>query len=347
MNISQTLVVSAQQLTISDSAFSIADGSMKSELLRNPAIESVAKSESLPGANIQEISTVSINRLGENSSNGGYEYYCFGVDEDFIPTLGMTLASGRNFDEGAVGHDQVIVNEEAARRLGFFNDEEAVGARVTFIQRRGAESSTIIGVLKNFHHRSPKETHLPMFIYPRERGNYYSLKVNTSDMQGTIASVKATWDKIFPNQGFNYFFLDDKYELQYRSDLQFGKVIAAFSGLTILIACLGLFGLSSYTITQRTKEIGIRKVLGASVSNVVTLLTADFARTIMIAAGIALPVAWFTMDEWLSGYSVRVSLSPWVFVLAIMVILLLALVTVSVQTIRTAMGNPVDSLNHE
>jgi putative ABC transport system permease protein len=297
---------------------------------------------------MQELSTTSITRAGESpKGDRGYLYYFFGTDADFVSTLNMTFLAGRNFESGMPNNDQVIINEEAATSLGFATPEEAVGARITFRTRGDADGSTVIGVLKNFHFRSPKEGHLPMLIYYAEPTEYFALNVTSQNMEETISSVKSAWNKVYPNTVFNYFFLDEKYAQQYRADTQFGSVMAAFSGLIILIACLGLFGLSSYTITQRTKEIGIRKVLGASVSQIVRLLSIDFAQTVIIAALVALPIAYLVTEAWLSGYYVRISLNAWVFIFAIAVILLFALVTVSFQTIKTARSNPTDSLKQE
>ena len=348
MNIDQTLVLTARQLDIPDSLYKLRSETLKAELMKSPEITSVSRSATLPGVDMQELSTTSIVRLGESrETERGYLYYYISIDADFISTLNMTLAAGRNFKDGVPNHDQVIINEEAAKALGFASAEKAVGSKITFRTRSGTEGSTIIGVLKNFYFRSPKEAHLPMLFYYNERSDYFALQVKSEDMPKTLASVERVWTKVYPNTVFNYFFLNEKYNQQYRADTQFGKVMAAFSGLIIFIACLGLFGLSSYTITQRTKEIGIRKVLGSSVAGIVRLLSYDFAKTIFIAALLALPVAYLLMKEWLSHYAVRINLNGWVFVMAVMIILLLAMVTVSYQTIRTAVANPVDSLKQE
>jgi putative ABC transport system permease protein len=207
--------------------------------------------------------------------------------------------------------------------------------------------STVIGVLKNFHFKSPKEAHLPMFFYYGESSDYFTLQIKSEDIRRTMASVERAWNRIYPNTVFNYFFLDEYYDQQYRADTQFGNVIAAFSGLIVFIACLGLFGLSSYTITQRTKEIGIRKVLGASIVEIVRLLSLNFAKTVMVAALIALPIAYFAMEQWLSNYFVRITLNVWIFISAITTILLIATATVGFQTVKSALANPADSLKQE
>lgn len=348
MNIDQTIVLTGKQVNVPDSVSRMYSETLKTELLKDPAIRSVARAGSLPGVNMQELSTTHIVRLGESSKNeGGYLYSFISVDADFIPSLNMTLVAGRNFENGVPNHDQVIINEEAAKALGFSSPEQAVGSKVTFRTRRNTDGSTIIGVLKNFYFRSPKEPHLPMLFRYGEPANYLAIQVTSTDMQKTVASIQATWNKVYPNTVFDYFFLSERYDKQYRADTRFGLVMAVFSCLIIFIACLGLFGLSSYTILQRTKEIGIRKILGASGTTIVTLLSLDFAKTVIVAAMVAIPVAYLLMEEWLSDYSVRISLNVWVFLIAVAVVLLLALVTVSFQTIKTAMANPIDSLRQE
>ena len=153
-------------------------------------------------------------------------------------------------------------------------------------------------------------------------------------MGETLASVKGVWNEVFPNTLFHYFFLDEKYDQQYRTDIRFGKVIATFSGLAVFIACLGLFGLSAFTIVQRTKEIGIRKVLGASVLQIVHLLSKDFAKVVLMASIVAVPIAYFATDQWLSGYAVRISLNVWIFLFPVIIISGIALFTVSFKPSR-------------
>jgi putative ABC transport system permease protein len=348
MNINQTLVLTGKQVSLPDSIARRASQTLKTELMKNPDIQSVSRAASLPGVNIQELSTTHMLRLGQSSENGGgYLYSYISIDADFIPSLNMTLLAGRNFENGVPNHDQIIINEEAAKALGFANPEQAIGTNVTFRTRHNAEGSTIIGVLKNFYFRSPREQHLPMLFNYGEAADYFAVQLTTSDIQKTVASVEDVWRKVYPNTVFDYFFLNERYDNQYRADTNLLQVMAAFSGLIVFIACLGLFGLSSYTILQRKKEIGIRKVLGASVSTVVSLLSRDFMKTVIVAALIAVPVAYLLMQQWLADYAVRITLHAGIFLFAVAFVLLLALLTVSVQTIKSAMANPTDSLKQE
>jgi putative ABC transport system permease protein len=346
MNIDQTLIVRSPRLEGPDSIFNSTFQSLKTELLRNQDVKVVARSNSVPGLSLHELSSTGTVRLGQDGKNR-YTYYYFGIDADFISSMSMKLVSGRNFENGTPNHDQVIVNEEAVDKLGFSSVEEAIGAKLTFQTRWPGQPATIIGVMKNFYQRSPKEKHIPMIFPYATKTDYFSIRLNSTNIHETIASIKAAYGEVLPNMLFSYFFLDEKYNQQYRGDAQFGKVIATFSGLALFIACLGLFGLSSYTIVQRTKEIGIRKVLGASVAQIVRLLSQDFAKVIMIAALVAMPVAYFALEEWLSNYEVRIGLTAWVFILPILLIFLLAFLTVGFQTLRTALTNPTNSLKQE
>lgn len=348
MDINQTLVLSGRQVTMPDSLIAQTTAVLKNELMKDPSVQSVTCAELLPGVNAGGISTTSIMRLGDSpEADRGYLYYFFRIDADYVSNMNMSFVAGRNFQDGVPNQDQIIVNEEAVSALGFASAEEAVGSKVTFRTRQQSEGSTIIGVLKNFYFRSPKERHLPMFFYYGQRADYIAMQVQTSDMKKTIAAAETVWNRVYPNTVFDYFFLDEMYDQQYRADTQFGNVIAAFSALIVFVACLGLFGLSSYTISQRTKEIGIRKVLGASVANIVRLLSVNFAKTVIIAAAIAVPIAYFAMNEWLSHYHVRIPLDGRIFVFAIALVLLLAIITVSFQTVKTAVANPTDSLKQE
>ncbi len=348
MNLDKTLVLRAPNLAVPDSVARTLFQSVKTELLREHEVQFVAKSESVPGLSLHELSTTShVTRLGADKESGSYNYYHYNIDADFIPTMNMKLVAGRNFVEGAANQDEVIINEESVERLGFSSAEDAIGSQITYYTRYQGKPATIIGVLKNFYQRSPKEEHIPMILRYSGWASYFSLRINSENMTATVQHVKSVWNKVFPDHAFYYFFLDEKYGQQYQSDAQFAKVIGMFSFLIILIASLGLFGLSSYTIVQRTKEIGIRKVMGASVGEIVGLLSKDFAKVVMIAALLALPVAWYAMDKWLSNYAIRIHINFWMMALPVLTILLVALLTVSYQTVKTALANPTNSLRQE
>ena len=343
MNLEQTLVLRAPEVE-NDSTYRVKYESLRNELAANSTIKMASRSQSLPGLGLADVATTgNIFKLGEQKSQKGTLYYIYSIDENFIPMLKMELVAGRNFQSENSSEQQLIVNEEAIRLLGFRSAEDAVGSKLKFF----GDEKTIIGVLKNFHQQSPKEKHLPMLFSKTTGGNYISLKVNSSDVQSTIETVEVKWKEMFPDSPFDYFLLDEKYNQQYRADQHFARVIAVFSELAVFIACLGLFGLSYFTIALRTQEIGIRKVLGASVFQIINLLSRDFTKLVLLAGIIALPVAYIAMEEWLSNYEVKVKLSAVVFVLSLLSVVVLSLATVGFQTIKSAIANPVDSLRDE
>ena len=348
LNLDQTMVVRANHEETIDSIAHIRQQAFKNELLRSAYVNKVGLSGTVPGLSSHEMGTTSnVKRVGQDKADGSYNYHLTSIDADFIPTLGIEFIAGRNFIAGAPNYDEVIINEEAVTRLGFASPEEAVGSKITYQTRWKGEPATIIGVLKRYYQQSPKEQQIPILLRYWESADYVSVKLSADDMQEAVAEVKQIWNKVYPNAVFHYFFLDEKYNQQYQADIRFGQVIATFSTLAIVIACLGLFGLSAFTIVQRTKEIGIRKVLGASVLQIVHLLSKDFVKVVLIAAVVALPVAYLGIEQWLSGYAVRISLSVWLFILPVVIILVIALCTVSFQTIRTALSNPTNALKQE
>jgi putative ABC transport system permease protein len=345
MNIDQTIVVRTPRVFTSDSSYYSAYRSLTTELMRNSEVKMVSRSNSVPGLSLHELGSTGAVRLGQDLKVSN-RYYISSIDENFIPAMDMKLAAGRNFQNGNVKANELVVNEEAVKKLDFDKVEDAIGSKIDLHLPNG-EASTIIGVIKNFYQRSPKEKHIPMIFLYSTWTNYFSVRLNSKDFRKTVVSVKETYDKVIPGAVFSYFFLDQIFNQQYQADVQFGEVVATFSGLAVFVACLGLFGLSSYTIVQRTKEIGIRKVLGASVAQIVQLLSVEFIYVIVIAALVAMPIAYFALREWLSTYETRIVLNPWLFAIPILLILFLAFVTVSFQTLKTALTNPINSLKQE
>jgi putative ABC transport system permease protein len=274
-----------------------------------------------------------------------------GIDYDFIPTFRVALIAGRNFspefpsDQGNERKRAILVNDAAAKLLGFKTPEEAIARHITTYW--GADYE-IIGVVNSFHQRSLKENLTPLYFILQPRAlSYFAVNFKTEDIAGTIEKVKTSWSRHFPDYPFNYFFLDEYFGRQYQNERKFSEVASLFTGLAVFIGCMGLFGLTAYAIVQRTKEIGIRKVLGASVSNVIVLFTADFIKLILIANAIAIPLVYFGITWWLDNYAYKIPLAWWLFAAPVVVILGIALVTVSLQTIKVARRNPVESLKYE
>lgn len=275
----------------------------------------------------------------------GVDYY---VDAQYIPTLGMKMLNGRNFSAAfPTDSSGIILNETAAKALGWTN-ETAIGK--TVIRQNSPKGQNypfhVIGVVKNFNFRSLHETISPLFLtlYP-EGGLIF--KINTSDIQGLLATMKTKWGSFNTEEPFTYEFMDDLFNKTYTAEQKTGTILNLFAMLTIFVACLGLFGLATYTAEQRTKEIGIRKVLGASVGQITQMLSKQFLKLVLIASLIAFPIAWWGMNKWLQNFAYRIDIAWWVFAIAGLGALAIALLTVSFQSIKAAVANPVKSLRTE
>jgi len=340
-DINQTLVLNGAG-SLTDSLYQNVFQPFKNDLLKIKGVKNVSTSSGIMGKEIYW--TNGASRLG-TENKGAMTLYNMGIDYDFVPSFGLELKSGRNFSK-EFGTDQraVLLNEEAARQLGFTNLEQPLKEKI----RSAGDTVQVIGILANYHHQGLHKAIDPMIfrLRPNSR-NAYSLKVETAGISESVASVERTWSKYFPNDPFSYYFLDESFDQQYKDDKRFGKVFGLFASLAILIACFGLLGLSAYNILQRTKEIGIRKVMGASVQNLLFILSKDFLKLVLIAFIIAVPVTWWIMHNWLQDFAYRINISVWVFVVAGIASFIIALVTISFQAIRAAMANPVKSLRTE
>jgi putative ABC transport system permease protein len=301
----------------------------------------MAASSSVPGNEIYWTNGASSI---EHKDLGSVTMYMMGIDYDFIPQYQLSLVAGRNFSKDfPTDKKGAILNEKAAEMLGYKNPQDAVGKKIAH-----GDTLTVVGVVQSFHHlglQKPIDPQL-MLCIPDIR-SAYSIKLQSGDLQKTISSVQTTWNKYFPNDPFNYYFLDEFFNKQYQADQQFGKMFTLFAFLAILIACFGLLGLSAYNILQRTKEVGIRKVLGASAQNVVYILSKDFLSLVVVSFVIAAPVSWLLMHNWLQGFAYRISIDWWVFAFAGLTALLIALGTISFQAIKAALANPVKALKNE
>jgi putative ABC transport system permease protein len=341
ININQTLVLDGAT-TLRDSVYLNTYQPFKEELLRQTGVQSVTASTNVPG---QEIFwTTGVKRMNPPNSESVILHH-LGVDYDFVPQFKLKMISGRNFSKDfSTDENAAILNEQAVSALGFKDPNEALGQKI--IRRR--DTLAVIGIVQSFHHQGLQKAIDPQIILlvPDSR-DAYSLKLSSTDMPKTVAAIQTIWTKHFPNDPFNYFFLDDFYNQQYKADQQFGKVFSLFAMLAILIACLGLLGLSSYNILQRTKEIGIRKVLGASTQNVAYILAKDFLMLVMIAFVIAVPFTWWIMHNWLQEFAYRINIGWWIFLIAGAIAMAIALITVSFLAIKAAVANPVKSLRTE
>ena len=339
-DIRRTLVLKGPQ-TLGDSVYKLVYQPFKSTVLQIPSVKSIAASTSVPGDEIYW--TNGSRRLG--SDQPAVTLYNLGIDYDFIPSYQIAMAAGRNFSPSfGTTEKTAILNENAAKLMGFKDAAEAVNQKLV----RNGDTLTIVGVTSNFHQLGLQKIIDPMILIPRPNNTqYYSLKLSGENAQAAITALKKTWMNFFPKDPFDYFFLDESFGKQYQADLLFGKVFGIFAFLAILIACFGLLGLSAYNVLQRTKEIGIRKVLGATVNSILFLLSRDFMKLIIISLLLSIPVGWFIMSKWLEDYAFRIDIGWWVFAVAGAIALLIAVVTIVIQTLKAASANPVNSLKTE
>ncbi|MDX2247867.1 MAG: ABC transporter permease [Bacteroidia bacterium] len=313
---------------------------LKNELSQHPHIKGFACSSSMPGRGF--------GRNGIQPEGVSEEdiwiVSIMGMNEDYIPLMGMEMAAGRNFSKefSTDSIQATIINEALADALGW--GEEAVGRTINF----GPTRTTVVGVVKNFHFASMRHQIEPMIMYYQPGAlNVLSVKMDAEDISGTLDHVQKTWEKINPAFPYEYLFFDEDFAQQFRSEETFARLIVFFTGLAIFISCLGLLGLSAFSAEQRTREIGIRKVLGASVMQVVGLLSREFTILVAIAAVIAVPVAWFAMNSWLESFAYRISIGWGVFVLSGLLALAIALLTNAWHAVKTATANPTEALRYE
>ena len=283
------------------------------------------------------LSSTRINEWDKRESDSEFLSYLLSADFDFTRTMQIKMIEGRYFSLKSDTTEGCIVNQAAVKAMGM---QSPVGKKVVGLK--------IIGVIKDFNFTSLHSQISPLIIYcdPNEIKQLL-VRIKPGDVSQTIKSLETEWNKIAPEFPFDYGFLDEQINKQYKSDIRVGNVINTFSLLALFIACLGMFGLASFTAEQRTKEVGIRKILGASVDSIVFTLIGDFLKWIVLANVIAWPIAWYVINKWLQNFAYRIDISWWMFLLAGGVALLIAILTVSFQAIKAATANPVKSLRYE
>lgn len=357
----QTLVIKLPLMF--DSTYQSKMEYFKHEVLRIPSVLNATYTSEVPGRAIAQHNTI---RKTSQDKQNNFNTYIMGIDHDFLNTYHIPLVEGSNFSvadssgiyfkflpgiHGQDGSLRVLINEALMKSLGFKSPKEAINQKATFSVGVSEFLVSIKGVVRNFHQRSLKETYDPILFlyqdYHEQSGHYASVSVNTTNINKNLSGIEAVFKKAFPGKPFESFFLDDYFNNQYQSDQRLGNVFGLFASLAIVVACLGLLGLSAFIIKLRTKEIGIRKVLGASVSNVLLLVSKDFIRLVCLAAAIAVPVIYWAANEWLKSYAFHIRLSWFMFVVPPLVLLLLTLTTICLQSIKTALANPVKSLRTE
>lgn len=317
----------------------------KQEMLQDPRIVNATLSWYKPAGPSNNNNALSYPEGHDNQVLNAVDYH---VDENYIPTFGMQILSGRNFSKAfATDSLGMIINETAAKVFGW-NASTAIGKNIVRVNSdKGTNVAFhVVGVVKDFNFKSLHEPITPLLMTLEPEGGLI-FKIKTTDLSGLLATMKKRWDAFNTGEPFTYSFMDELFNKTYAAEQKTGTILNIFCLLTIFVACLGLFGLVTYTAEQRTKEIGIRKVLGASTTQVTQMLSKEFLKLVLIASVIAFPVAWWAMNKWLQSFAYRISISWWVFAIAGLSIVLIALLTVSFRAIKAATANPVNSLRTE
>jgi putative ABC transport system permease protein len=334
-NKDQTMVIDTNQDKNKDA--------FKESLSSVPGVLSTSFSSTVPGDGNSTAYSKVENKSGDMQTASLDIYF---VDFSYINQYKMKIVAGRGFskDFGTDTTQAMVINESAAKLLGYNSPEQAIGKKFDQWGRQGK----IIGVVKDFHYQALQEPIKPLTMRI-EPGGYQllSIKIAGNNLPSTIKAIQSKWDQIIPNRPFDYTFLDESFDKQYRAEDRFGNLFFYFAILAIFISCLGLLGLASYSTIQRTKEIGVRKVLGASVPDIINLLSKEFLKLVLVAFIIASPVAWLFMNKWLRDFAYRTSLAWWMFLFAGIAAIIIAFVTISFQAIKAAVANPVKSLRTE
>ena len=345
MNIDQVMVLKTSPQ--SDSTYQSGLQYFKDQVKALASVEEASATNFVPG---KEIAHSRGLRRTDGGTKRGSNFYMVRTDEDFLETLQLNLVTGRNFSPGytASSVEEVVVNEATIDMLGYDSLEEALNQQVIVLGERNT-TLDIIGIVKNYNQQSLQNSPESIVLrYAQSVAGYVTLRFKPQgNVQQTVEQVQDTWKQAFPDQPFDHFFLDEFFNRQYVSYQQNNKVFGLFTALAIFIASLGLFGLATYTVVRRTKEIGIRKVLGASVSNILILLSQEYIKLTLIAFVISMPVANYLFSEWLNDFAYRIGIPWWLFVGAGLSMLVIALLATSTQTVKAALQNPVDRLRDE
>lgn len=314
----------------------------KEQLLRDSRVVAATIARSVPGGAFMDGTQI----YPKHNNSNGTEIHAniYHVDYDYLNTLGIQIVQGRNLSK-EFGSDSsaVVINESAAHELGW-TTEDAVGKTIV---RSGQQEFKIVGVVADFNYASVKQKIAPLMMMLGGNNGGFIVKIKTTDVTGFLADLKKQWNSFNPQGPLEYNFLDDQFAALYASELRTQQIFTAFAVIAIIIACLGLFGLSAFIIEQRTKEIGIRKVLGASVQQVLLLVSKEFLLLVGLAFVISIPVTWWAMSKWLQDYAYRININVWVFAIAGIAALFIAVATISFQAIKAALSNPVKSLRTE
>ena len=345
MDVEQVVVLKAPEIG-GDSLFKLRNPAFLNQLKAMSFVKQVSNTGSVPG-NWYSWNAAGITGLNPQKDDDKKGYNILMTDENYLNTFNIQLLAGQNFTSAICAVEfndinKIILNEKAAISLGFTDPKTAVGQKIKWGTDR-----EVIGVVKDYHHLGLQKNIDPIVFLPRHNLSYFAIRLNTNEVQSHITTLENLYKKTFQGNTFEYFFADENYNKQYKSEIQYGTIFTVASSLAIFIACLGLFGLAMFSVEQKTKEIGIRKILGASVTNITTLLSKDFLKLVGIAFIIAVPLAWFGMNKWLQDFAYRIEISWWMFALAGLLAMSIALLTIGYQAVKIALANPVKSLRTE
>jgi putative ABC transport system permease protein len=320
---------------------------LRQRLTQDSRVRSASVSNFLPN---DRFNTGMIGMQPDRSDAQMIRMVYFGIDPHYLPTLGMNLVAGRNFSADFPSDSSaVLVNETAVRHFGWTDNPLGHTLTNPALPQNGRAARTfrVVGVVKDFHYRSLHERIAPTVMVLNDNAGAILVKARTDDVAGLLTSLKQQWAAFKTGEPFRYSFLDESYAAMHRAEQRTSRILSLFAVLTVFVACLGLFGLATFTAEQRTKEIGVRKVLGASVPHLVALLSRDFLKPVLIAFVLASPVAWYALNRWLEDFAYRIEIELWVFALAGVLAVAIALLTVSFQSVKAALMNPVKSLRSE
>ncbi len=317
--------------------------SFKNRLLQHPRLDAVTSSSNKLG---ERIWIWDFRPDGWTEAQNDWMVQAQGVSHDYLKTYGIDLVEGRDFSPEFLSdtNNSVIINQTAAKALGW---EDPIGKTMLTPVQLGRNRAHVIGVVKDFHFVSLHQKIEPLVLMLSNRLRFVSIKVNAAELKSTTDYIGEQWNGFEPNVPFNYEFVDEKLAHLYQSEENMGTITGYFSAFAVFVACLGLLGLVSFATEQKKKEIGIRKVLGASVTRVVYLISKEFLKLILIAFVIAAPLSYFFMSRWLEDFAYRTEINPWVFIAAGLAVVFVAVVTLIFQAIKAAAANPVNSLRYE
>ncbi len=342
IDIEQTLVLKGPEVFADDSVRVSTIETFKQEITSLTTVISFTSSSYVPGV---EIFWGQGSYSEDQSREDAEVMYLVGIDHDFITSYDLELVAGTNFTPGLhEDRTEAIVNRSAVKRYGYSDPEQIIGRKIMISE----DTLLIKGVIEDFNQMSLKTNIIPLaFPFIQANEGFFSIKLTGSNIRNTVEIIEDMWKEILPGNPFEFFFLDEHFDNQYRKDIQFANVFGIFTGLAIFIACLGLFALSSFSALKRTKEIGIRKVLGATSPSIIGLLSKDFFSLIILSIIIAVPTTYFIMKSWLQSFAYHIMISWFVFMLTTIIVLIIASVTISFQALKAANSNPVDSIKYE